>query len=163
MSYETKQKRYKQGERSSSPTPSNASLVSRSSRQSSSSTSSQSSTPSFILINKYTVAINSLRNKLKTSESIDELINISGKILELESSILEERKLSYKSIEEEKKKVSLKVKQLEKQLAKACDELDTIENTLQYKVEKYKKSLELSIDKLSKEFSIMSGYLKKIS
>lgn len=109
--------------------------------------------PRFYLINKYNVAIISLRNQLKQANGIDELTYIASKIIDLENQIMLERKNGYKQLEEEKKVVEKKIMGLQKEIENAADALRRIDNEIEFKLNGYRKTLQTRIDKLQEEYS----------
>ena len=118
--------------------------------------------PSFEKINKYNVAIKSLKNQLKNSNSIDELTIIAGKIIELEQQIVVERGAGYRQLERERKEVENKVDKIKRELRRAEDELARIDSTLDLKVNGYKKTLQLKIDALGEEYNIIAEKINDV-
>ena len=109
--------------------------------------------PRFETINKYNVAIQSLRNKLKSANGIDELTNIAAKIIELENQILIEKSNGYKQLTDEKKIIEKRVDKLQRDLNQAIDDLQRIGNSLDFKLNGYKKKLQDRIDSLNDEYN----------
>ena len=109
--------------------------------------------PRFETINKYNVAIQSLRNKLKSANGIDELTNIAAKIIELENKILIEKSNGYKQLTDEKKIIEKRVDKLQRDLNQAIDDLQRIGNSLDFKLNGYKKKLQDRIDSLNDEYN----------
>jgi predicted nuclease with TOPRIM domain len=114
--------------------------------------------PRFDVINRYNVAILSLRNQLKQANGIDELTAIAGKIIELEQQILVEKSAGYAQLEEEKKKVEGKVDKLRRELKRAEDDLNRIDNSMDLKVNGYRKALQTKIDLLNEEYNDIMSY-----
>ncbi len=108
--------------------------------------------PRFDIINKYNVAIASLRNQLKQASGIDELTQIASKIIELEQQILVEKSAGYKELEEEKKKVEGKVDKLRRDLKRAEDDLNRIGNNIDVKINGYRRALQHKIENLTQEY-----------
>jgi hypothetical protein len=119
--------------------------------------------PRFELINKYNVAISSLKNQLKQAEGIDQLIQVATKIIDLEQKILVEKAMGYKEIEEEKKKIADKVDKLRRELRAAENELTRVDNSLDLKVNGYKKALQIKIDNLSQEYMNIEQQLNEVN
>ena len=114
--------------------------------------------PRFDNINKYNVTIKSLRNKLRSATGIDELTDIASKIIDLENQILAEKTNGYKQLENEKKQVEKKINKLQRVLSKETDKLQQIDNSLEFKLNGYRKKLQLRIDSLNNDVIIM-GYI----
>ena len=119
--------------------------------------------PRFELINKYNVAISSLKNQLKQAEGIDQLTQVATKIIDLEQKILVEKAMGYKEIEEEKKKIADKVDKLRRELRAAENELTRVDNSLDLKVNGYKKALQIKIDNLSQEYMNIEQQLNEVN
>lgn len=119
--------------------------------------------PRFELINKYNVAITSLKNQLKQAEGIDQLTQVATKIIDLEQKILVEKAMGYKEIEEEKKKIADKVDKLRRELKAAENELTRVDNSLDLKVNGYKKALQIKIDNLSQEYINIEQQLNDVN
>ncbi len=115
--------------------------------------------PRFYEINKYNVAIKSLRNQLKQAVGIDELTNIAAKIIDLEHQIMIEKTNGYKQLEEEKKLIEKRIDTLTRELAKAKNELTRIGNSLDFKLHGYKKKLQDRIESLNDEYCTMVEYI----
>lgn len=116
--------------------------------------------PSFDTINRYNVAIRSLRNKLKTATGIDELTNLAAKIIELENQILKEKTNGYKQLEDEKKTIEKRISKLQRDLNLATNDLHRVGNTLDYKLNGYRKKLQERIDSLNDEYTMIMGYIE---
>lgn len=119
--------------------------------------------PRFELINKYNVAVSSLKNQLKQAEGIDQLTQVATKIIDLEQKILVEKAMGYKEIEEEKKKIADKVDKLRRELRAAENELTRVDNSLDLKVNGYKKALQIKIDNLSQEYINIEQQLNEVN
>jgi septal ring factor EnvC (AmiA/AmiB activator) len=115
--------------------------------------------PCFEKINKYTVAIASLKNQLKNAESIDTLTSLAGKIIELENQIIIERTVGYKYLEKERKEIEDKIDKIRRELRRAEEELRRVDNQLDHKVNGYKKLLQNRIDNLGNEYNILAKQL----
>jgi predicted nucleic acid-binding Zn-ribbon protein len=109
--------------------------------------------PRFDIINRYNVTIISLRNQLKQAIGIDELTSIASKIIELEHQILVEKSAGYAQLEEEKKKIESKVDKLRRELKRAEDDLNRIDNSIDLKMNGYRKALQSKIDSLNDEYN----------
>ena len=118
--------------------------------------------PRFDNINKYNVTIKSLRNKLKSAKGIDELTDIASKIIELENQILTEKTSGYKQLETEKKQVEKKINKLQRVLTKETTKLQQIDDSLECKLNGYRKKLQLRVDSLNEDIMIM-GYISSES
>jgi len=119
------------------------------------------SAPRFEVINKYNVAIKSLRNQLKHATGIDELTNIASKIIDLENQILIEKSTGYKQLEKEKSKIEAKIIRLQREMDKASRDLNNITNSLDFKLNGYKKTLQDKIDSLNEEYQLLLGFLNE--
>ena len=119
--------------------------------------------PRFELINKYNVAISSLKNQLKQAEGIDQLTQVATKIIDLEQKILIEKAMGYREIEEEKKKIADKVDKLRRELKSAENELTRVDNSLDLKVNGYKKALQIKIDNLAQEYISIEQQLNEVN
>jgi len=115
--------------------------------------------PRFAKINKYNVAIRSLRNKLKHANGIDELTQIASKIVDLENLIMTEKSSGYKQLESEQKKIEKRINRLQKLIKLAELDLNRIETTLDFKLNGYRKTLSERIQSLSAEYTSMVKYL----
>jgi predicted NAD-dependent protein-ADP-ribosyltransferase YbiA (DUF1768 family) len=93
--------------------------------------------PKFDKINKLNVAISSLRNQLKTSISINEILLIASKIIELEQSVCYNRLYGCKELENKRNHIIYKIIKLKRQLTQANKNLIHIENSLDYKLNRY--------------------------
>jgi hypothetical protein len=109
--------------------------------------------PRFEVINKYNVAILSLRNQLKQASGIDELTQIASKIIDLEHQILAEKSAGYKELEDEKKKIESKVDKLKRELKRAEGDLGRIDNSIDVKLNGYRKALQSKIENLTQEYT----------
>lgn len=109
--------------------------------------------PRFEIINKYNVAILSLRNQLKQAKGIDELTQIASKIVDLEQQILVEKTVGYKELEGEKKKIETKIDKLRRELKWAENDLDRIDNTIDVKLNGYRKALQYKIENLTSDYT----------
>ena len=112
--------------------------------------------PRFELINKYNVAILSLKNQLKNAMGIDELTRIANKIVDLEQQILIEKTTGYKELEEEKKRISMKVDKLRRELSKTESALSQIENNIDIKLNSYRKALQNKIEMMTNEYNVLN-------
>lgn len=112
--------------------------------------------PRFDKINKFNVAIASLKNKLKSADNIDELTFIASKIINLEQQIVIEKTNGYKELEKRKKEISDKIDKIRRELKRAEDDLQHIDNSLDLKVNGLKRSLQLRIDSLNEEYNVLS-------
>ncbi len=119
--------------------------------------------PRFAAINKYNVAIKSLRNKLKTAKGLDELTNIAAKIIELENQILVERTNGYRQLEDEKKTIENRIDRLQRELQNANHDLKRVGNSLDHKLNGYRKKLQTKIDSLNEEYVMIMGYISSPS
>lgn len=111
--------------------------------------------PRFDVINRYNVAIASLRNQLKTATGIDELTSIASKIIDLEQQILIEKTAGYKQLEKEQKEISNKVDKLRRELRRAEEELDLVDNKIDHKINGYRKALQIKIDSLNEDYNVI--------
>ena len=107
----------------------------------------------FDVINRYNVAIISLRNQLKQAAGIDELTIIASKIIDLEQQILVEKTAGYKELEKEKNTVESKIDKIKRELRRLEDDLQMIDNRIDLKVNVYRKALQNKIDNLSEEYT----------
>ena len=121
--------------------------------------------PRFDIINKYTVAIKSLRNQLKRASGIDELTYLAGKILELENKIMIEKSIGYRELEETKKATIDKIDKLQRDLAKAESELSQIDTKLDIKLNSYRKKIQEKIESLNTEYTslLSSAFAKNLA
>ena len=119
--------------------------------------------PRFDNINKYNVTIKSLRNKLKSAKGIDELTEIASKIVELENQILTEKNSGYKQLENKKKQVEKKINKLQRILNVETNNLQRIDDSLECKLNGYRKKLQLRIDNLHDEYIMVMGYISNDS
>jgi DNA gyrase/topoisomerase IV subunit A len=126
-------------------------------------TLSKKELPRFDNINKYNVTIKSLRNKLKSAKGIDELTDIASKIIELENQILTEKTNGYKRLEHEKKQVEKKINKLQRVLTAETNNLQRIDDSLEFKLNGYRKKLQMRIDSLSDEYIMVMGYISSPS
>lgn len=111
------------------------------------------SKPNFELINKYTVQITSLKNQLKLSNDIDELTIIADRIIELENQIIAEKATGVKVLEKEKKSTLDRIDKIQRELRKAEEELQRIDQTMEFRLVKYKQTLESKIEALSRQYN----------
>ena len=109
----------------------------------------------FEVINKYNVAIMSLKNQLKNASSIDELTILASKIINLEQQILVEKSTGYKELEQEKKKVETKIDKLTRELKQAENDLNRIDNNIDLKLNGYRSALQAKIEGLTDDFNNM--------
>lgn len=109
--------------------------------------------PNFELINKYTVQITSLKNQLRLSTDIDELTIIADRIIELENQIIAEKASGVKILEKEKKNTLERIDKIHRELRKAEEELQRIDQTMEFRLTKYKETLESKIESLSKQYN----------
>jgi predicted nucleic acid-binding Zn-ribbon protein len=107
----------------------------------------------FEVINKYNVAIISLRNQLKNASSIDELTILASKIIDLEQQILVEKSTGYKQLEQEKKKVENKIDKLTRELKQAENDLYRIDNNIDLKLNGYRSALQAKIEGLTEDYN----------
>lgn len=117
----------------------------------------------FELINKYNVAIMSLRNQLKNATGIDELTIIASKIIDLEQQILVEKSTGYKELEQEKKKVESKIDKLTRELKQAENDLNRIDNNIDLKLNGYRLAIQAKLEGLTNDYNniqelILSNY-----
>ncbi len=119
--------------------------------------------PRFDVINKYNVAIKSLRNQLKQATGIDELTNIAAKIVDLEQQIMTEKSNGYKQLEEEKKLIEKHIGTLTRELERAKGDLNRVGNSLDFKLNGYRKKLQARIDSLNNEYTVIMGYISSPS
>lgn len=119
--------------------------------------------PRFDVINKYNVAIKSLRNQLKQATGIDELTNIAAKIVDLEQQIMTEKSNGYKQLEEEKKLIEKRIDTLTRELERAKGDLNRVGNSLDFKLNGYRKKLQARIDSLNDEYAVIMGYISSPS
>ncbi len=126
-------------------------------------TLSKKNMPRFDSINKYNVTIKSLRNKLKSAKGIDELTDIASKIIELENQILTEKTNGYKQLEVEKKQVEKKINKLQRVLTKESNKLQQIDDSLEYKLNGYRKKLQMRVDSLADDYIMVMGYISSPS
>ena len=119
--------------------------------------------PRFDNINKYNVTIKSLRNKLKAAKGIDELTDVASKIVELENQILAEKSIGYKQLETEKKQVENKINKLQRVLTKETNKLQQIDDSLECKLNGYRKKLQLRVDSLNEDVILVMGYISSES
>jgi chromosome segregation ATPase len=108
--------------------------------------------PSFDRINRFNVAIVSLKNQLKLSTNIDELTILASKIIELEQQIIVEKTAGYKKLEKEKKEIEDRIDKIKRELKRAEDDLQRIGNNLDLKVNGLRKTLQIRIDSLNTEY-----------
>ena len=116
--------------------------------------------PRFDVINRYNVAIKSLRNQLKTASGIDELTNIASKIIELEQQIMIEKSIGYQRLKDNKKQIKYKIDKLQRELNQAEGELSQIDTKLTFKINGYRKTLQARIDSLNIEYQAIVGFMK---
>lgn len=109
----------------------------------------------FEVINKYNVAIMSLKNQLKNASSIDELTILASRIINLEQQILVEKSTGYKELEQEKKKVETKIDKLTRELKQAENDLNRIDNNIDLKLNGYRSALQAKIEGLTNDFNNM--------
>jgi hypothetical protein len=109
----------------------------------------------FEVINKYNVAIMSLKNQLKNASSIDELTILASRIINLEQQILVEKSTGYKELEQEKKKVETKIDKLTRELKQAENDLNRIDNNIDLKLNGYRAALQAKIEGLTNDFNNM--------
>lgn len=116
----------------------------------------------FDVINRYNVAIASLRNQLKLATGIDELTVIASKIIDLEQQILVEKTAGYKELEKEKSTVESKIDKMKRELRRLEDDLHTIDNKIDLKVNVYRKVLQNKIDDLSDQYTGIVGQMDQL-
>lgn len=107
----------------------------------------------FDVINRYNVAIASLRNQLKQATGIDELTLIASKIIDLEQQILVEKTAGYKELEKEKTVVESRIDKMKRELRRLEDSLQTIDLKIDLKVNVYRNALQTRIDNLADEYT----------
>ena len=117
--------------------------------------------PDFDKINRCNVAIQSLRNQLNQSTNIDELTLIASKIIELEQEIINERARGHKKLERKRKTVESKIDKLQRQLLAAQDELDDLDQTIDQRLNGYRKNLISRIEDLNNEFQELSDTISE--
>lgn len=120
-----------------------------------------SNKPRFDKINKYNVAIKSLRNKLRHAEGIEELADIADQIVHFENQILIEKSQGYKKLEDEKKIIERKIDKMQRDLEQATNELQRIGNSLDFKLNGYKKKLQEKLQSLKCEYDHISEFIGK--
>jgi hypothetical protein len=120
-----------------------------------------SNKPRFDKINKYNVAIKSLRNKLRHAEGIEELADIADQIVHFENQILIEKSQGYKKLEDEKKIIERKIDKMQRDLEQATNELQRIGNSLDFKLNGYKKKLQEKLQSLKCEYNYISEFIEK--
>jgi hypothetical protein len=118
---------------------------------------------SFEKINKFNVAIMSLKNQLRTSNNIDELTLVASKIIDLEHQIVIEKTTGYKQLEEEKKTIECKINKIRRDLKNAEDDLRRVGNHIDLKLVGYKNALQLRIDSLNDEYNLSIAQMNQIS
>jgi hypothetical protein len=116
----------------------------------------------FDLINRYMVAIISLRNQLKNASGIDELTLIASKIIDLEQQILVEKTAGYKELEKEKCNVENKIDKIKRELRRLEDDLHSIDNKIDLKVNVYRKALQGRINDLSDQYTNIIDQIQSI-
>lgn len=116
----------------------------------------------FDVINRYNVAIISLRNQLKQATGIDELTLIAGKIIDLEQQILVEKTAGYEELEKEKNVVESKIDKIRRELRRLEDDLQMIGNKIDLKVNVYRSALQNKIDNLSVEYTGIVDQIDRI-
>lgn len=116
----------------------------------------------FDVINRYNVAIISLRNQLKQATGIDELTLIAGKIIDLEQQILVEKTAGYEELEKEKNVVESKIDKIRRELRRLEDDLQMIGNKIDLKVNVYRSVLQNKIDNLSVEYTGIVDQIDRI-
>jgi hypothetical protein len=109
--------------------------------------------PNFDKINKYTVVICSLRNQLKTSKNIDELIVLAGKIIGLEQKILIEKTAGYKKLQRARIRAEESILKLNHLLAISEEKLSYVNSIIEFKLNGYKKNLQSKIDILKDDYN----------
>lgn len=117
-------------------------------------------TTRFDTINRYNVAIISLRNQLKQAAGIDELTILAGKIIDLEQQILVEKTAGYKELEKEKVQVESKIDKMRRELRFLENDLQRIDNKIDLKVNVYRTALQGRIENLSTEYSTIVKQMK---
>lgn len=100
------------------------------------------SKPNFARINKCRVQIESIKVQLRKVTTLDDLMELSDAIIQLEILILTENSSGYTTLNEEKKKVQHKIDDLQKKLDLAEFQLKDIESRLDKKLHAYKKTYE---------------------
>ena len=116
----------------------------------------------FDVINRYNVAIISLRNQLKQATGIDELTLIAGKIIDLEQQILVEKTAGYEELEKEKNVVESQIDKIRRELRRLEDDLQMIGNKIDLKVNVYRSALQNKIDNLSVEYTGIVDQIDRI-
>ena len=98
--------------------------------------------PRFDLINKYNIAIKSLRNQIKNTKGLDDLTVLADKIIELEHKIMLEKSTGYRKLETSKIAVKNKIDKLQRELANAQNVLTYINSKLDYKINRHSKKVQ---------------------
>lgn len=102
----------------------------------------------FEQINKYNVAIRSLKNALKIAASFEEVIIILGKINELERSIINEKMQDNNELNQKKKNIECKIDKVRRKLKLYEDELEYVANAIENRTEGYRNKLEQKINSM---------------
>jgi septal ring factor EnvC (AmiA/AmiB activator) len=118
---------------------------------------------SFEKINKFNVAIMSLKNQLRSSNNIDELTLVASKIIDLEHQIVIEKTTGYKQLEEEKKTIEYKIDKIRRDLKNAENDLHRVGNNIDLKLVGYKNALQMKIDLLNDEYNLSVERMNLIS
>lgn len=108
--------------------------------------------PSFELINRYNVSIASLRNQLKSADTIDQLTVIASRIISLEQKIIAEKCVACKHLYNKRMLIQRKIEDLRRNLNREEQELSHINNLINVKVSGYRKKLNHKMDTLSEEY-----------
>lgn len=107
----------------------------------------------FDLINKYNIAIGSLKNKLKAASDINELTIVAGQIMELENKIILERTSGYQKLEKERIQVLAEIDNHKRALARLEGLLHTIEQRIKSKTTLNQKIIEAKLSQLHIEYN----------
>ncbi len=99
------------------------------------------SSTNHILINKYKIALQSVKNKLETCTDLETLLDLSRDIVEIETKIMQEYQKGYSKLEVNKKNVRAKIDKLKRNLNKAESELNQINNSIDVKMNKHIKHI----------------------
>jgi hypothetical protein len=113
------------------------------------------------IINKYNVAIASLRNKILQTNGIDELTLLASKIIEMEQQILIEKTAGYKELEKEKKTLENKLDKAKREIQRMEHDKTIINNKINVKINGYKKTLESKIADLSNDYNTLLENMDK--
>lgn len=118
-------------------------------------------TSRYDLINRYSVSIASLRNRLKRTVSVDELAIIASKIIDLENRIMAEKNSGCKELEIKRATVEERIKKLRSLLRESKRELRHINKEIDAKIMLYRKELDGRIMLLKDEYNNIIGHIDK--